>query len=68
MDFMCLYPGKILEIFIFPNSALHVTQAHLSLFFLYTRLGLKGPVYLKDKDGKSIVPASLISGKNSNGK
>ncbi|KAI9485834.1 MAG: DIS3-like exonuclease 1-like protein [Benjaminiella poitrasii] len=32
---------------------------------IYIRLGLKGPVYLKDKNGEPNVPLSLISGKES---
>ncbi|KAI9306837.1 hypothetical protein BJ944DRAFT_262892 [Cunninghamella echinulata] len=34
-------------------------------FYVYVpSLGLKGPVFLLDKDGNAIVPMSLISGKN----
>jgi hypothetical protein len=44
----------------------------LKIQFIYIlcafRLGLKGPVYLKEKDGKPHVPLSLISGKSSGGK
>ncbi|ORX87083.1 RNB-domain-containing protein [Basidiobolus meristosporus CBS 931.73] len=35
-------------------------------FFVFVpRFGIKGPVYLKDKDGHNIVPQSLISGRPS---
>ncbi|CAO3630679.1 unnamed protein product [Cunninghamella blakesleeana] len=37
-------------------------------FYVYVpSLGLKGPVFLLDKDGNPIVPISLISGKNGKG-
>ncbi|KAL7333681.1 hypothetical protein PS15p_202549 [Mucor circinelloides] len=43
-----------------------VSEIRSNGFYVFVpRLGLKGPVYLKDKDGQPHVPLSLISGKNS---
>lgn len=59
MDSTSLFPGMCMQLI-------------LEIFPKYTqtcvRLGLKGPVYLKGKDGEPNVPLSLISGKQSNGK
>ncbi|KAI8975242.1 hypothetical protein BDF20DRAFT_877587 [Mycotypha africana] len=41
-----------------------ISEIRSNGFYVFVpRLGLKGPVYLKDKDGKTTVPLSLISGK-----
>lgn len=65
MAFMCLYPGKKFYLRHFrPFPYLYMLLKH----YFIARLGLKGPVYLKDKDGKACVPISLISGKSSDGK
>ncbi|OAD03553.1 hypothetical protein MUCCIDRAFT_163112 [Mucor lusitanicus CBS 277.49] len=43
-----------------------ISEIRSNGFYVFVpRLGLKGPVYLKDKDGQPQVPLSLISGKNS---
>lgn len=55
MAFMFLSQGKhrtTLPIFIYKIMLISMS-----------RLGLKGPVYLKEKDGSPSVPLSLISGK-----
>ena len=58
---LCLYQGLS-----FKRS--HLTDnIQDNLYFLqripifWIRFGIKGPVYLRDKDGKTIVPMSLIS-------
>ncbi|GAN11405.1 hypothetical protein MAM1_0583c10967 [Mucor ambiguus] len=43
-----------------------ISEIRSNGFYVFVpRLGLKGPVYLKDKDGQPQVPLSLISGKKS---
>ncbi|GAA5797114.1 hypothetical protein HPULCUR_002493 [Helicostylum pulchrum] len=43
-----------------------ISEIRSNGFYVFVpRLGLKGPVYLKEKDGKASVPLSLISGKQS---
>ncbi|CAO3676226.1 unnamed protein product [Rhizopus microsporus] len=42
-----------------------ISEIRSNGFYVYVpRLGLKGPVYLKERDGTPSVPLSLISGKN----
>ncbi|KAG2213959.1 hypothetical protein INT47_001229 [Mucor saturninus] len=45
-----------------------ISEIRSNGFYVFVpRLGLKGPVYLKEKDGSPNVPLSLISGKQDNG-